>query len=137
MGLSIGGKYPSKLKVWDIKSYEKYSAINLTSSKKWQDGNFVKDFGMYCRFIGDSHKKAKILKQGDMITPKSIDVSVVWNKEKGCNDVNVIIWDFALIDKEGNITEITDEMANGQASAPVNDGFMQIPDGFEANLPFK
>lgn len=140
MGLSMGGKYPCRMTIWDVKPYEKSTSINMTSSRKGQDGNWVKDFGCYCRFIGEAHKKAKVLKERDTITPKNIDVSVLYNKEKGCNDVNIIIWDFALIDKEGNITEVTEEMIKNPATSGVkvsDDGFMVIPEGIENALPFK
>lgn len=136
MGLNFGGKFPCRMTVWEIRPYEKSSIVRLSSSKKNMDGNWVTDFSMGCRFAGEAHKKAKILKEKDTITPKNVDVSVVWNKEQQKNDVSVLFWDFALIDKDGNITEITDDLIKQNETATSN-GFMDIPADIDADLPFK
>lgn len=122
MGLSFGGKYPCQATVWRFESKGKYTDAQISTSKKGQDGNYVTDFSSYVRMVGAAHEKVLQLEPKDRITITNFEITKTYDKSKGKEYVNIVVFDFDAVKKE---TE----------KAPDTD-FLKIPDDI-GDLPFK
>lgn len=91
-------------------------------------------------FVGNAATKFKELgiveKSRIVLTSGEIETMYVKEKEKAYT--NVTIFDFELWNGNGgnNGTPQTSTPAQTSMPAPANDGFMNIPDGIEDELPF-
>lgn len=115
-------------KVWEVKTRaEKYTDAKISVSKKnKQTGAYDTDFSGIVRFIGEAHKKASEFTEGSKIKVLSCDTTNSYNKETKTTFWRCIIFDFEFSD-------------DSPKSAPQNtdgQGFMNIPDGLDADLPF-
>lgn len=91
MGFSKG----KWLKIWKVtKREEHYTEAQASSSKKNKDGEYETDFSSYVRFVGDAHKAAKDLKDGDRIRVQACDTTNSYDKEKGKTYWNCVIFKF-------------------------------------------
>ena len=117
------------VKVWEVENKGNYHIVNLSTSKKNKDTNeYETDFSSkFVRFIGTAHTLASDLKKGDTIKIGSCEVTNKYDKEKNTTYTNYLVYSF---EKEG------DNNSNNNQSAPKNDGFENIPDGVDEELPF-
>lgn len=106
-------------KVWEIKPNERFTDLRISISRK-RDGEYVQDFSGYVRCIGDAHAKCEYLSDGDRIKITSCDVSNNYNKEKNITFYTCKVFDFE----------------NADGTATVDPGFVNVPDGIDAELPF-
>lgn len=124
----MGFRQGNYAKVWGTTIYEKYTTVELSTSKKnKQSGEYEVDFqNNYVKFIGQAHRDAVGLKRGDKIKIGECEVTRKYNKEKQREYIDFIVYDFSL-----------------ESSAPNNSGdslenatFMNIPDDVVGELPF-
>lgn len=117
------------VKVWEVENKGNYHIVSLSTSKKNKDTNeYETDFSSkFVRFIGTAHTLASDLKKGDTIKLGSCEVTNKYDKEKNTTYTNYLVYSF---EKEG------DNNSNNNQSAPKNDGFENIPDGVDEELPF-
>lgn len=117
------------VKVWEVENKGNYHIVSLSTSKKNKDTNeYETDFSSkFVRFIGTAHTLASDLKKGDTIKIGSCEVTNKYDKEKNTTYTNYLVYSF---EKEG------DNNSNNNQSAPKNDGFENIPDGVDEELPF-
>ena len=117
------------VKVWEVENKGNYHIVSLSTSKKNKDTNeYETDFSSkFVRFIGTAHTLAADLKKGDTIKLGSCEVTNKYDKEKNTTYTNYLVYSF---EKEG------DNNSNNNQSAPKNDGFENIPDGVDEELPF-
>lgn len=100
MGFSKG----KWLKVWEVtKREEHYTEARVSSSKKNKDGEYETDFSGFVRFVGDAHKAAKDLKDGDRIRVQACDTTNSYDKAKDKTYWNCTIFKFD--NGEGNAEE--------------------------------
>ena len=119
------------VKVWEVENKGNYHIVSLSTSKKNKDTNeYETDFSnKFVRFIGTAHTLAADLKKGDTIKLGSCEVTNKYDKEKNTTYTNYLVYSF---EKEGD----NNNSNNNQPSPKSNDGFMNIPDGIDEELPF-
>ena len=123
----MGFRTDSYGKIWKIENKGRYSVVEMSTSKKnKQTDQYETDFSSkFVRFIGTAHEQAQTLKGDERIKITSCEVTNHYDKEKQREYVNFLVYAF--------------ELANGSKPAPKqdkNDGFMNIPDGIDEELPF-
>ena len=118
------------VKVWEVENKGNYHIVSLSTSKKNKDTNeYETDFSSkFVRFIGTAHTLASDLKKGDTIKLGSCEVTNKYDKEKNTTYTNYLVYSF---EKEGD-----NNNSNNNQSTPKNDGFENIPDGVDEELPF-
>lgn len=119
------------VKVWEVENKGNYHIVSLSTSKKNKDTNeYETDFSnKFVRFIGTAHTLAADLKKGDTIKLGSCEVTNKYDKDKNTTYTNYLVYSF---EKEGD-----NSSSNANQSTPKsNDGFMNIPDGIDEELPF-
>lgn len=119
------------VKVWEVENKGNYHIVSLSTSKKNKDTNeYETDFSnKFVRFIGTAHTLAADLKKGDTIKLRSCEVTNKYDKEKNTTYTNYLVYSF---EKEGD----NNNSNNNQSTPKSNDGFMNIPDGIDEELPF-
>ena len=119
------------VKVWEVENKGNYHIVSLSTSKKNKDTNeYETDFSnKFVRFIGTAHTLASDLKKGDTIKLGSCEVTNKYDKEKNTTYTNYLVYSF---EKEGD----NNNSNNNQPAPKSNDGFMNIPDGIDEELPF-
>lgn len=119
------------VKVWEVENKGNYHIVSLSTSKKNKDTNeYETDFSnKFVRFIGTAHTLAADLKKGDTIKLGSCEVTNKYDKEKNTTYTNYLVYSF---EKEGD----NNNSNNNQSTPKSNDGFMNIPDGIDEELPF-
>lgn len=119
------------VKVWEVENKGNYHVVSLSTSKKNKETNeYETDFSnKFVRFIGTAHTLAADLKKGDVIKLGSCEVTNKYDKGKNTTYTNYLVYSF---EKEGS-----NSSSNANQSAPKSsDGFMNIPDGIDEELPF-
>ena len=111
------------LKVWEItKREENFTEARVSSSKKNRDGEYETDFNGFVRFIGDAHKAAKEMDDGDRIRIQACETTNFYDKGKDRTYWNCAIFKFDHGDeeaeKEDNNTSATDVDDNGEQPLP-------------------
>ena len=118
-------------KVWKIypkeKADQKYTDVQLSTSKKGKNGSYETDFNDNVRLIGEAHTKAADLEANDRIKIKSCGVSNFYNREKNKKYYTFCIFDFEFENKTKK--EKQEAEANGDEWVDVS----SIPDN---ELPF-
>lgn len=120
----MGFRNDAYAKVWEIRPHDNYTDIRISISRKNQNGEgYTQDFSGFVRLIGDAHRNAEYLSDGDRIKLISCDVSNQYNKEKNVTYTTFKVFEF--------------ENADGSKNAETNDaGFLNVPEGEDAELPF-
>lgn len=129
-------------KIWSIeKGNGNYYVADMSTSKKMKDreGNeivengkpkYEKDWGnKFVRLVGTAAKQAESLQPGASVKIESCDVTNKYDKEKNTTYTNYVIFAFAENENGGSGTP-------QNTPSPSSDGFMNIPDGIDEELPF-
>lgn len=118
--------------IWEVKQGKgNYTDVRLSISKKnKQTEQYETDFSGFVRFIGTAHQKASSLKEKDRIKLGDCEVTNSYDKEKKVTYTNFAVFSFE--DTNGSNSSAS---SNSQ-SKPSNDGFINIPDGLDEELPF-
>lgn len=119
------------VKVWEVDNKGNYHVVSLSTSKKNKETNeYETDFSnKFVRFIGTAHTLAADLKKGDVIKLGSCEVTNKYDKEKNTTYTNYLVYSFEKEDSNSNSN------AN-QSVSKSSDGFMNIPDDVDSELPF-
>lgn len=125
----MGFKQDAYAKVWKIENKGNYHVGQISTSKKnKQTDQYETDFNSnFVRFIGTAHSMAAKLSDGDRIKIGSCEVTNKYDKEKNTTYTNYMVYSFEV---EGGKPQ------NNQSDQKVKDGFMNIPDGLDEELPF-
>ena len=119
-------------KVWEVKPSDngKSKQVRLSTSRKKEDGSYEQDFSGFVRFVGKANELD--IKADDRIQMLSVGVTNNYVKEKNTTYTNYTCFDAKIAENTG-----TNGSTSGtSSSAPANDGFMNIPDGIDDELPF-
>lgn len=110
--------------VWGTTIYEKYTVVELSSSKKnKQSGKYETDWSSrFVKFIGQAHKDAVALKRNDRIRIGECEVTNKFDKAKGIMYTDYLVFNYTL--------EATTTPTGADSS------FMVIPDDAIDDLPF-
>lgn len=123
----------SYLKVWKItREADKYCDVQASTSKKNQDGTYETDFNGFVRLVGHAANQIKgkdLTKGGFKI--KNCGVTQTYDKEKNQTYTNFVVFEFDDSDNNG-----TSNNNSNSSSAKKDNGFMNIPDGIDEELPF-
>lgn len=122
----MGFRKDGYAKVWKTTVYEKYTVVELSTSKKnKQSGEYEVDFQhSFVKFIGQAHRDATSLTRGSRIKLGDCDVTRKYSKEKQREYIDFIVYDFAL------------ESAPNTGDSLADATFMTIPDDVVGELPF-
>ena len=117
-------------KVWKIfpknEKDQKYTSVQLSTSRKQKDGNYKTDFSGYVRMIGDAEEKAKELEAQDRIKLLKTGVTNFYNKEaKKKSADQFICFDFDFVN----------EQKQAEANGTSDDDFVPLPE--DEKLPFE
>ena len=126
-------------KVWEVKPSDggKFKTVQLSTSKKKADGSgYETDFSGFARFVGKANEldfpsdaKLQLL---------SVGVTTSYDKEKKVTYTNYIVFDAKIAENnypDGG-AKSNDAAPKTSTTNEVADGFMNIPDGIDEELPF-
>ena len=113
--------YPKKTKD------QKFTLIQLSTSKRNKDGSYVTDFSGNVSLVGEAEKKASTLEADDRIKMLRVGVTNFYNKESGQTTTNYMIFDFEFNEdkKQKEVTKKDDD-PDAWMTADID----------ESNLPF-
>lgn len=115
--------------VWETKPGSgNWTDVRISISRKNRNGEYETDFSGFVRFIGDAHTGAAYLVERSRIKIGECDVTNRYDKEKKVTYTNFAVFSFE--DADGNNTATT------PPTSTDGDGFMNIPDGIDDELPF-
>jgi single-strand DNA-binding protein len=127
----MGFRTDAYAKVWAVENKGNYSVVELSTSKKNKATNeYDTDFSSkFVRFIGTAHTQVQGLSKGTSIKLGNVEVTNSYNKETKTSYTNFLVFSFETQDGNGskNTSKPTDNKSNG---------FMNIPDGIDEELPF-
>ena len=116
------------VKIWEVENKGNYHIVSLSTSKRNKETKeYETDFKhKFVRFIGTAHKLANDLKVGDVIKLGSCEVTNKYDKEKGVEYTNYLVYSF---EKENNGVNTNQPMSKSDGN------FMTISDEPD-DLPF-
>ena len=110
--ISKGKESKIYAKVWKVDKKENYTALNISTSDKQQDGTY-KNSSWNARLVGKA--KDVQVNEGDRITITSAKIENIYNKEQKRSWLNIIVFDLEV---------------------DSSDGFRPLDDGEDDVLPF-
>lgn len=127
----MGFRQDAYATIWSVEDKGNYSIVRMSTSKKnKQTDKYETDFNAnFVRFIGTAHQMASQLSEKSRIKISSCEVTNKYDKEKNKEYTNFLVYGFEI--QDGNKTS-----NNSRASGKSNNGFMNIPDGIDEDLPF-
>ena len=102
------------------------------SKKNKQTNQYETDFSGFVRFIGTAHQRANTLKEKDRIKIGDCEVTNSYNKEKNVTYTNFAVFSFEDANSNGSNANTN----HNAQSKPNANGFINIPDGIDEELPF-
>ena len=87
------------VKIWEVKKFDKYIKLQVSTSDKKQDGSY-ENSGWYINLVGQAFTQGKDLVKGDTITINKGKISNVYNKEKQTTYLNVVAFDIETPKKQ-------------------------------------
>ena len=125
----MGFRTDAYAKVWAVENKGNYSVVELSTSKKNKTTNeYETDFsGKFVRFIGTAHNQVQGVTRGTSIKLGNVEVTNSYNKETKTAYTNFLVFSFEIPDGNNN---------SKPAPTQKSDGFMNIPDGIDEELPF-
>jgi hypothetical protein len=134
----MGFRSGAYARVWKVeKGNGNFYVADMSTSKKVKDrnGNVVQENGKdkyetdwsnkFVRLVGTAAKQAESLSNGTSVKIDSCEVTNKYDKKKNTTYTNYVIFAF---------TE--DGQAPTTNNKTLSDGFMNIPDGVDEELPF-
>lgn len=118
----------SYFKIWSLDESEKYTTVRMSTSRKnkmtdeWVNSNW-----QYVRFVGEAHKKCKMLSEGDKITNVRLSIDNEPYKKDG-ETVYPKMYKLTVFD-----FDFVQDYRKPSKSAQVDDADFGEPDG---ELPF-
>lgn len=94
-------------KVWKVEKREKYTALQVSTVEKQQDGSY-KNSGWNCRLVGKA--KEFPVNKGDRIIITSAKIENVYNAEQKKSWLNIIVFDLESEASNDNPFESDDDL---------------------------
>lgn len=140
----MGFRQGAYAKIWKVEDMGNYSTAQLSISKKKKDSDeYVTEFQHnFVRLVGNAHTAIQNMtipeKGGLSIKISSCDVTNRWDNETKKEYTNFAIFGFEIPDYSGKGAGKSSggNKSSGTSKKPENDGFMNIPDGIDEELPF-
>lgn len=136
----MGFRSGAYAKVWKVeKGNGNFYVAEMSTSKKAKDrsGNVIQENGKdkyetdwsnkFVRLVGTAAEQAEAMSDGVSVKIDSCEVTNKYDKEKNTTYTNYVIYAFSE-DGQSKPTQ--------SANKPSSDGFMNIPDGIDEELPF-
>lgn len=98
--------------VWNVTDKDKYYEVEISTSRKKEDGVYETDFSSkFTRFVGKAKDKvdSEKLSRKDRIKITSCGVSNFYNKEKGREYVNYVVFDFDVLNRNDSDSSVKSE----------------------------
>ena len=110
--------------------FEKYAEVQLTTSKKKQDGTYETDFSGRCRFVGKSFEKIRRidLREKDRLKLLEVETTNRYDKEKKTTYNTYIVWDFETVENRQPTAPQTEVVGGGRNLQSIGD--------IDCGLPF-
>ena len=147
MSIKIGSdaKFNTRGTIWQpeektTQSEKLFVMANLSTAKKLpapdKDGKQYRNSNWRVAFVGKAATKFKELglAERDQIEITAGEVETSYSKEKNTNYVNVTVYAFEKVVKDGETAPAA--ATTLEPTSPLSDGFMNIPDGVDEELPF-
>lgn len=139
----MGFRQGAYAKIWRVEDKGNYSVAQVSISKKNKDTDqYETEFQHnFVRLVGTAHDLGKNIEEvqgGTSIKITSCDVTNRYDKDKQKEFTNFVIFGFEFPDNNGGNAGGKKKAApkNPTKKAAADDGFMNIPDGIDEELPF-
>lgn len=122
----------SYMKVWDVSASKsgKYYVVEMSSNRKNQDGEYVRDFSSkFVRFVGKAKEKINSIEKGSVIQIKSCGVENSYNKEEKKEYTTYLVFDFDLANTDRN-------QASNKGTKPKSKKSVDTDYDYDDDLPF-
>ena len=119
--------------VWEVKPGNgNWDDARMSISRKDKNtGDYYTEWSGWVRLIGDAHNDSHLLGEKTRIKLGDCDVTNKYDKEKQTTYTNYALFGFELADNDGG----SQQSSSSQPTADA-DGFMNIPDDIDDELPF-
>lgn len=109
--------------------FEKYAEVQLTTSKKKQDGTYDTDFSGRCRFVGKSFEKIRRidLREKDRLKLLEVETTNRYDKEKKTTYNSYIVWDFETVENRQPTAPQTEVVGGGKQAYTIGDTDDMLP----------
>lgn len=109
--------------------FERHAEVQITTSKKKQDGTYETDFSGRVRFVGKSFEKIRRidLREKDRLKFLEVETCNRYDREKKRSYDTFIVWDFETVESRQPTAPQT-EVVGGRKMESLGD--------IEAELPF-
>lgn len=109
--------------------FEKYAEVQLTTSKKKQDGTYETDFSGRCRFVGKSFEKIRRidLREKDRLKLLEVETTNRYDKEKKTSYNTYIVWDFETVENRQPTAPQTEVVGGGRNMQAIGDVDCELP----------
>jgi hypothetical protein len=109
--------------------FERYAEVQITTSKKKQDGTYETDFSGRVRFVGKSFEKIRRvdLREKDRLKLLEVETCNRYDKEKKRSYDTFIVWEFETAESRQPTAPQT-EVVGGRKMESIGD--------IDAELPF-
>ena len=109
--------------------FEKYAEVQLTTSKKKQDGTYDTDFSGRCRFVGKSFEKIRRidLREKDRLKLLEVETTNRYDKEKKTTYNTYIVWDFETVENRQPTAPQTEVVGGGRTMQAIGDIDCELP----------
>lgn len=118
--------------IWKLENKGNYHVAQMSTSKKNKETDqYETDWqNSFVRLVGTAHAQADSLDITKNVKIGACEVTNKYDKEKNVTYTNYVIFGFEDVDnsKQGN--------SNAQKAEKKDDGFMNIPDNADEELPF-
>lgn len=109
--------------------FEKYAEVQLTTSKKKQDGTYDTDFSGRCRFVGKSFEKIRRidLREKDRLKLLEVETTNRYDKGKKTTYNTYIVWDFETVENRQPTAPQTEVVGGGRNMQAIGDIDCELP----------
>ena len=122
--------------IWKVEDKGKYSSVQLSTSRKKEDGSYETDFSSYVNFVGAAHTMAQGITQMTRIQIKNADVTKRYDKAKDKEYVNFAVFDFDILDQTPAKKYANKSATPTPKKVTGNEDFMNVPNTEEDELPW-
>lgn len=118
--------------IWKIENKGNYHVAEMSTSKKNKSTDqYETDWtNKFVRLVGTAHQQIESIDISKNIKIGACEVTNKYDKEKNTTYTNYVIFGFE------DVSDGSSQTPTPAASTPRNDGFMNIPDGIDEELPF-
>lgn len=109
--------------------FEKYAEVQMTTSKKKQDGTYDTDFSGRCRFVGKSFEKIRRidLREKDRLKLLEVETTNRYDKERKTTYNTYIVWDFETVENRQLTAPQTEVVGGSRTMQSIGDIDCELP----------